>query len=155
MSNTCPWKSLIEQLGGESQVSFLIQAYCENIQEDPDLKMVFKRIETERLAELMTNLLHMGFAYSSHESMVDDDVRSRIILKNYTLFQLEVDSDQLKKLQDHFESALHDSWVEEQVFEQCTERFADLRAIFEEESMNLPRSSTMGAECRVVSARSA
>ncbi|CAJ1935480.1 unnamed protein product [Cylindrotheca closterium] len=89
MNNSCPWQSLNEQLSGESQFKFPIQGYCENIPEDAELKMVFKRIETKRLAELMANLLQMGFVYSSHDSMIDDDVRSRIILKNYTLFQLE------------------------------------------------------------------
>ncbi|CAJ1926718.1 unnamed protein product [Cylindrotheca closterium] len=99
MNNSRPWKSLNKRLSGESQFKFLIQGYCENIQEDAELKMVFKRIETKRLAKLMANLLQMGFVYSSHDSMIDDDVRSRIILKNYTLFQLELDSDQLKNCQ--------------------------------------------------------
>ena len=93
-------KSLIDQVGGENQFNFLIQAYCENIQDDEDLRMVLKGIETERLVELMTNLLNMSFAYSSEASLNDEDVRSRIVLKNYTLFEAGFNSVQLRKLQD-------------------------------------------------------
>lgn len=142
MCNDSPLKVLIEQVGGESQFSFLTEAYCESIQEDSDLQIVFKGIDSERLVELITNLLNIGFAYTSHDSMVDDDIRSRIVLKNYTLFELGLNALQLKKLQGYFESALLEAWVEGEVFEQCSERFSDLRAIFEEESLNLPQADS-------------
>lgn len=152
-----PSKSLIEQIGGESQFDFLIQAYCERIQEDGTCfeASTLKGIDDERLVELMANLIQMCFAYSSTDKLNDEDVRSRIILRNYTLFQVGLDSIELEALQYHFEAALHDAWVEGKVFEQCTGRFNSLRAIFEEESMDIPTSPSMRLRHKVVSARSA
>lgn len=95
----------------------------------------------------------MGFSYCSKASLKDDDVRSRIILQNYTLFELGMNATEVKKLQDHFETALHDYWVEGQVLEQYQQRFADLRAIFVEESMHVP--SVIGAARMIISARTA
>lgn len=65
MCNDSPLKVLIEQVGGESQFSFLTEVYCESIQEDSDLQMVFKSIDSERLVELFTNLLNIGFAHTA------------------------------------------------------------------------------------------
>ena len=128
--------------------------FCELVRDDPSLQMVFKGMELEQLVDMMTKLIHMVFAYTCKE-FVDDNVRSRIIMRNYTLFELGMRPTELKKLQDHFESALHDSWVEGDLFDQCVKRFRDLRTILDEEGFNLPYGNSNRVTVVSLIARSA
>ena len=138
-------QTMIEKLGGRSSWKFLIMTMIELIRQDEILKLVFKGKEREDLVDMMTNLIKMTFSYHSKDNMPEDNVRSRIIMRNYSLFELGLNSFQLKKLQAHFESALHNTWVEGDLFDQCVERFAELRRVFEEEALDVPYGCTRAA----------
>ncbi|CAJ1956741.1 unnamed protein product [Cylindrotheca closterium] len=129
--------NLIEKLGGRSEMSFLLMNLCESIKEDADLKMVFSHMSMKRLSSVMYSLIECAL----ENNLVDSDARLRIIMNNYAIFELGINSRQFKKLKSHFEIALQGSWVEEDVLEECTQRFAALRLVFEEEGKHFEHTA--------------
>lgn len=125
--------SLIEKLGGESQMSFFLMNFCESINEDTDLKMVFNHMGMNRLSTAMGNLIKTAFK----SNFFDNDVRLSIIMKNYAVFELGINSGHFKKLKAHFEAALCAAWVEQELLEECMQRFAALQSVFEEEGRDI------------------
>lgn len=154
-ASECPLKTLTDEVGGENQINFIVMGFCELVRNDPNLQIVFKGMELERMVSMMTTLINMVFSYTSKQNiMPDETARSRIIMRNYTLFELGMRPAELKQLQDHFESALHDSWIEGSVFDQCVKRFEVLRVILEEEGLGVPYSNN-DSKVRSLTARSA
>mmetsp|Transcript_28075 Transcript_28075/g.68366 ORF Transcript_28075/g.68366 Transcript_28075/m.68366 type:complete len:160 (+) Transcript_28075:57-536(+) len=129
--------SLTEQLGGESQMNFLLMNFCQNIQEDTDLSMLFKQMDLDRLSDIMESLLKAGF----ESNILDEHARNSIVMKHYALFELGINTRHFKKVKVHFESALRDCWVEEELLQECTQRFGALQSIFEEEGAELRRTA--------------
>ncbi|CAJ1956739.1 unnamed protein product [Cylindrotheca closterium] len=129
--------SLIEKLGEESEMSFLLLNFCDSIKEDDDLQMVFGHMSMKRLSNVIGNLIK-----SALESNLDDtDARLRVIMKNYAIFELGIKTTQFTKLKSHFETALQASWIKEDVLDECTQRFAALRVVFEEEGKGFERTA--------------
>ena len=128
--------SVVQQLGGDNQFNFLIMTFCENIQEDSSLNDVFNGMDLETLTNLMCSLVHTALERNSF----DEDARNRLVLKNYSLFELGMNSKHFERLQAHLESALRDSWVEDALMEKCIQRFVVLLPIFQEEGLELEKT---------------
>ena len=139
-------KSTIDQLGGENQFDFLLMTLCENIHQDVSLRPVFQRMDVEFLSDIFRNLVHAAL----ETSLFDENARNRLVLKNYALFELGINTKHFTKLEMHFESALHTCWVEGDLFDKCMLRFRALLPIFEEEGLELERSAIAN---RVVATR--
>ena len=133
-----PLKCLFEQLGGMGEFNYLVLTFCENIEQDETFHEVLNGIETERLSELISTLLDSGLSHRSLDN--DKNIRSRIIQKNKPLVEVGLNADQWKRLQEHFEDALKDSWVRGEVFQQCAERFQIIQDILKEATRNPNRS---------------
>ena len=148
---------IIEKIGGENQYNFLLASFCENIQQDAGLKDIFISFELEGLAERMSALLDIVFAQSSDYEPLDDISRNRVVMTNFSLFEAGMNVDHFKKLQANFESALHDAWVEEDLIDQCNQRFAKLQSVFEEEGAIMEQSEMKKRvlEVRMMVAKSA
>lgn len=128
---------LVEKLGGESQMSFLLMNLSESITDDSDLQMIFDHMGMEELSAEMESLINSAFL----SNLFSDDARNNLIMKNYAIFELGINTRHFKKLKSHFESALHDSWIEEDVIEECIQCFAALQSVFEEEGKDFERAA--------------
>ncbi|KAL3942944.1 MAG: hypothetical protein SGBAC_002933 [Bacillariaceae sp.] len=128
---------IIEKLGGESQMSFLLMNLSESISDDSDLQMIFDHMNMEELSAAMESLIKTAF----QSNLFSDDARNSLIMKNYAIFELGIQARHFKKLKSHFESALHDSWIEEAVLEECIQCFAALQSVFEEEGKYFERAA--------------
>lgn len=148
---------LIELIGGENQYNFLITSFCENIQQDARLKDMFRTMDLELLAERMSALIDIAFAQTSDAEMMDENARNKIIMNNFSLFEAGMNGTHFTKLQADFEAALQDAWVDDDVIEQCTRRFAKLQTIFEEEGAAMQQIAVAErvVEVRMLVARSA
>ena len=148
---------LIEKIGGENQYNFLVTSFCENIQQNAVLKDLFTSFDLELLADRMTALLDIVLAQSSDSETLDEIDRNKVVLGNFSLFEAGMNARHFKKLQADFESALHDAWVDEGVIEQCNQRFAKLRTVFEEEGAAMEKSDIAERvmEVRMMAAKSA
>jgi len=148
---------LIEKIGGGNQYNFLVTSFCENIQQDAELKDIFLSFDLELLADHMTALLDIVLAQSSDSEPLDESARSKVVMNNFNLFEAGMNAMHFKKLRASFESALHDAWVEEDLIEQCNQRFAKLRSVFEEEGAAMEESviAKRVVEVRMMVARSA
>lgn len=131
---------ILERLGGESQYNFLIMTFCDSILEDSTLQGFFKGFDVEAMAALMKRFLSITFQSSSN--IFDEDVRGKIVLRNYDLFEMGLGSSHFERLQSHFEFALHDSWLDEEVVDECKQRFIDLRKVFEMEGKEFTDAAT-------------
>ena len=136
-----PLEVLIEIVGGDCQFDFLINEFCQNIQEDPIFCSVVKDTTREQLVALMSNMIRAGFSYRSQASLKNNEDFSEIIQRNFALFQVSLTRSQIAKLQVHFEEAMKDSWVAGPVFDHCAQRFRDLRTVLEEETSTMKGSS--------------
>ena len=136
-----PLAALAEQIGGESAINFLIMTFSETVLQDLELEVAFKGMDAGALADHMNNLIKMAFGYKWKSNMINSNIRGQVVLRNYALFELGLSRGQLRKLQLHFETAMRDSLVEGEVFEQCKERFKDLCIMFDEEKRALQQSS--------------
>lgn len=134
----CPLDLTLE-LGGESQLDFLLLNFSAQIQEDTDLRTLFKHFELETLSVLMKRLIDAAF----ESNILNEDVRSRIVMKHYALFELGINTRHFKKIQAHFESALRDCWLDEKLLNECSMRFGALQSIFEEEGASLRNTANV------------
>ena len=148
---------LIEKMGGENQYNFLITSFCENIQQDAGLKDIFLTFDLELLAERMTSLLNIVLAQSSDSYDLDQSAYNKVIISSFSLFEAGMNGSHFKKLQENFEAALHDAWVEEDLIEQCNRRFAKLQRVIEEEGAAMEQSEVAKrlVEVQILAARSA
>ena len=124
---------LLDEIGGEAQFDFVIMTFCELIQEDSSLGPLFKGIHVDTLVDLMKNLLDATLDIVSSHSAQNESTRNRIVMKNYAIFELGLNKSHFAKMKVHYESALHDAWVEDEVFSECMHRFEYLESILEEE----------------------
>ena len=131
----------LERIGGESQYDFLIMTFCDSILEDAALQGFFQNFEMEAMAALMKRFLGITFQSSARLDVTDEDVRGKIVLRNYALFEMGLSQTHFEQLQSHFEFALHDSWLEEEVMNECKGRFNDLRKVFEMERQELEEAA--------------
>jgi len=127
-SNT---NSIVQQLGGENIFDFLLMTFCESIREDASLQTVLKGMKIKVLISIMRSVLHVAL----ERNTLDEDARNRLVLQNYSLFELGMNTEHFQQLQAHFESALHECWVEDGLLHECIQRFGALRPIFEEEGL--------------------
>ncbi|CAJ1970350.1 unnamed protein product [Cylindrotheca closterium] len=134
MNNKSPLAALTKQIGGENAFNHLIMTFCQGVLRNLDLEVAFKGMGADALAEHMTNLIKMVFAYTSKSNMTSSNTRGQIVLRNYALFELGLSRSQLRNLQLHFEAAMMDSMIEGKVFDQCKERFTDLCIMFDAEN---------------------
>ena len=72
-----------------------------------------------------------------------EDARRSIVMKNYALFELGINTRHFKKIKAHFEYALRDCWIEEELLDECSMRFGALQSIFEEEGASLQKTARM------------
>lgn len=128
-------QSVIEKLGGENQYEFLIISYCENILEDDRLNGIYEDYDIDSLASLQKNLLDLSFHQAGNISpkSVEDETRNRIVMQNYALFEKGLNAHHFDLLREHFVSALHNCWIQDDIFDMCQQRFDRLRSIFEEQ----------------------
>lgn len=126
-----PKTSLIQDIGGDSQLNFIILNFCEFIRDDADLKVVSEQIPAERLTHVMKTLLFSAF----QKKVFDSTARNSVIIKNYALFELGINPGSFLKLTEHFETALRTGWLEEALVQECLLRFSALQSIFEEQGI--------------------
>lgn len=148
--------NIIAQIGGQNQYNFLIESLCERIQREVGLKDLFKSFDLESLAERMTALLDIVLEQSTDEPL-DESARNKVVMNNFSLFEAGMNAGHLKQLQANFESGLHDVWAEENLIEQCNQKFAKFEPVFEEEGADMEQSILVGrvVEVRMMVARSA
>ena len=125
----------LQEAVGETDYDFLMLAFCESILEDEYLQFFFRDFDVEVMAALMKRFLNITFQPSSRVEIdiFDEDTRGKIVLKNYTLFEMGLNEQQLEQLQSHFELALRGEWLDEELVDECNERFDDLRKFYEME----------------------
>lgn len=155
-SSGSPRDELISQIGGANQYDFLILSFCEKIQDDHKLREVFFGCDQQALVNRMRSLLDEVFSLSKSRC-TDEDLRNEILLKNYSLLEMGVYANHFQSLQKHFEAALHESWIEDELFVQCKGRFEMLRGIIEEDDIDMKGSALAQrvVAVRILAARSA
>ena len=129
--------NLIEQLGGKAQLDFLLINFCESIKEDTNLRTLFNHINVGQLSTIMGDLIKAAF----ETNIFDSKARNGVVMKNYALFELGIDSGNFQKIKDHFECALHSCWIEEGLIEDSILRFGALQSIFESEGSELRKNA--------------
>ena len=124
--------NLTEQLGG-SQLDFLLLTFCEIIKEDSELRVLFSHMTFDQLYSTMRNLVMAAFK----TDLFDAKARNGVVIRNYALFELGINSSDFQKIKAHFEHALRMSWVEEQLLKECSRCFGALQSIIEGEGAAL------------------
>ncbi|KAL3936946.1 MAG: hypothetical protein SGBAC_007847 [Bacillariaceae sp.] len=131
----------LQQAVGENQYDFLIMTFCDSILEDKDLSIFFQGCDVEVMATLIKRFLNITFQSSSRLDIFDEDARGKIVLGNYALFEMGFNKKQFEKLQSHFQFALRDSWFDEELVDECNQRFGDLRKVYEMEGKDLEQAT--------------
>lgn len=151
-----PKDELIQEIGGREQYNFLIFSFFEKIQEDRKLYELFSHLDIEDLVCQMNKLLDVVLTLTKSRCQ-DEKLRNSVLLNNYSLLEMGVYTDDFATLQTHFEAALHEAWVEAELFEECKARFEMLRNIIEEDDMGMKMSALANrtAEVRIMAAKSA
>ncbi|CAJ1960428.1 unnamed protein product [Cylindrotheca closterium] len=151
-----PKDDLIEEIGGKEQYDFLILSFCEKIQEESELEEIFCHLDTEVLASRMNSLVDVAFALTESRCQ-DEKLRNDVLLKNYSLLELGLYASHFEILQQMFEAALHESWIEAEAFDRCKTRFEMLRNIIAEDGVGMEEIalSHRVAEVRILAAKSA
>jgi truncated hemoglobin YjbI len=126
-------ENLLDRIGGESQYDYLILSYCENILEDHRLARIYKDYDIDSLASLQKSLLDISFLQDTSGKIFYEDSRNHIVMQNYALFEKGMNVHHFDLLRKHFVDALHNSWIQDELFDLCQHRFEALRSIFEEE----------------------
>ncbi|CAJ1949935.1 unnamed protein product [Cylindrotheca closterium] len=134
--------NFLQDVVGDSQYDFLIMTFCDSIFEDSDLKFFFQGFDVEVMAALMKRLLNITFQSSSRIDIFDEDTRSKIVLRNYALFEMGLNEKQFEKLESHFEFALRDAWLDAELVDECKQRFSDLRKVFQMEGKEFEHAAT-------------
>ena len=129
-------ETLIQQLGDESQMEFLLVNFCDYIIEDPDLRKHFQHLSMSQMSGILRALIKAAF----ESNLMEERTRNGVVMKNLTLFELGIDTRYFKKLKVHFGSALRNCWIEESLIDSFTQRFGVLESIFEGEGAE-PRKS--------------
>eukprot|EP00980_Cylindrotheca_fusiformis_P029558 scaffold23506_cov93-Cylindrotheca_fusiformis.AAC.4 len=132
-------ESLVDKLGGDNQYEFLILSYCENILDDSNLAKFYKEYDIDSLASLQKSLLDIAFQH--HDKISTEDIRNRFVLQNYSLIENGfLNVDHFEMLREHFVSALHDCWIEDELFELCQRQFDEIRAIFAQQGKDMEQT---------------
>lgn len=126
-------QNLIEQLGGKSQLDFVLINFCESVKEDSELRVMFNHMNSKQFCSAMSSLVTTAF----ETNVFDDKERNGVVMKHYTLFELGISSNNFQTIKDHFECALRSCWIGEELIESCTQRFGALQSIFEAEGAPL------------------
>jgi truncated hemoglobin YjbI len=106
---------LIAKIGGQVQFDFLIMDYCETIQEDPCLQRFFGTCELNSLITLQTEMLNAAFLDVSEEEA--EGLRTHLALKHYRLFEMGFNERHFDVLEEHFQEAMRDCWIQDDVME--------------------------------------
>eukprot|EP00980_Cylindrotheca_fusiformis_P012357 scaffold3033_cov91-Cylindrotheca_fusiformis.AAC.3 len=131
---------IIERIGGEHQFDYLILTFAQNIKEDNRLMHnIFQQYDIDELARVQKRLLQTAFLHSKGH-LTGDETRNRVVLHNYALFEKGLNETYFDILQNHFVSALHESWIENDAFHLCDASFEALRRIFQESSFGTIRT---------------
>jgi truncated hemoglobin YjbI len=119
---------LIAKIGGQSQFDFLIIDYCETIREDPFLQCFFGNFDLHSLITLQTEMLDTAFLDVSEVEAVG--LRNHLALRHYRLFEMGFNEQHFDVLEEHFQEAMRDCWVEDDIMEALKKDYNELRPIF-------------------------
>ncbi|CAJ1930959.1 unnamed protein product [Cylindrotheca closterium] len=117
-------------MGGSSNLNMLVVSFCESIKEDPSLSEFFGNFAFKDLSVLEEELLMAALVEPEGENEIQSR-RSRVALRHYQLFQSGLNERHFDVLSKHLKFALEESWVSEDVIQDCERHFASLRPIFE------------------------
>jgi truncated hemoglobin YjbI len=118
---------LIAKIGGQSLFDFLIIDYCEIIQEDPFLQRFFT-FDLHSLIILQTEMLDAAFLDVSEVEA--EGLRNQLALKHYRLFEMGFNERHFDVLEEHFQEAMRDCWVEDDIMKALKKDYNELRPIF-------------------------
>eukprot|EP00980_Cylindrotheca_fusiformis_P031565 scaffold26562_cov103-Cylindrotheca_fusiformis.AAC.1 len=132
VSPTITYKdNLFSRLGGTTGLDFLTISYCERIQDDPRLRSLFGKMKLNDLMALQKELIMIALLKPNANIA---NLKSRIVLRHYRLFELGMNETFFDILVNHFSGALHDSWQSREVVTLCVKYLVELRPIFQENS---------------------
>ena len=126
---------IVEKLGGEAQLHFLIIAFCERIRDDRWLKILYECLDEEGLLELQKDMVLICFMNLSASEY--KNLRSKLMLRLCLIFQegeCRYPEAHFEALESNFVSAMRDCWVDEAVLGQCKGYFGALRSVLEDVS---------------------
>jgi truncated hemoglobin YjbI len=135
--------SLIARLGGASDFDFVIMELCGMIEGDAELKKIFKSLGKKGLVSLQRKVLTLIFGSSEEDDnngADDDNVKQRILLMHYSLFQNGMNEKHFDTLSVLFQQALESAWVDAALIEEFMTALKKYRKLFEikqRQSLNL------------------
>merc|ERR1712232_182605 len=121
---------IVQRLGGEANLDYIIMSYCERILDDEMLTDIFGHFETKSLLVVIKELLLTAFAGPNSKYQ---NLHPRASLRHESLIEIGMNEFHFDILQSHFLDALRENWVEDNLIQSCGSNFARLRCIFEEE----------------------
>lgn len=121
--------NLLSRIGGSYSLNFLVISWCKHIQEDSSLKEFYGDYSLDNLTGLQQKLLMAAFVEPANKAEAKN-LRSRVTMQHYRLFESGLNETHFDKLSVHFSSALRDCWQSNDVIEDCEKYFKELRSLF-------------------------
>ncbi|KAL3937549.1 MAG: hypothetical protein SGBAC_007373 [Bacillariaceae sp.] len=145
--------NIVQKLGGEDQLQFLIISFCERIRNDRLLKKVYRGLDEKSLIALQKNMILTSFLDVSPSEY--ELLRNKLLLRYHFIFQEGVPKKHYEALEENFVCAMRDAWVDEEVLELCKTLFGtSIRSFLEDcSSMTLSSKIEQTAYINLVSYR--
>jgi len=121
--------NLLERWGGDANFELLLVSFCERIQEDAFLSLIFGAYDLDMLVTLQRSLLLAAFVEPASEDE-KKHLYGRVVFLFHELFEKGLNEDHFYLLQSHLLDALLDCWEKDDTFNLCKEYFDDLRQLF-------------------------
>ena len=121
-------RDLFTRMGGKDHgFEFAVIQFSYRVLEDPKLERFYGSIDLSSLRVFNRELLDLAF--EKHSS--DFDVEGRVSLRFLRMFQMGFNEIHFDILVNHFDHALRDAWVEEDVIADAVELLSRMRSCFE------------------------
>eukprot|EP00980_Cylindrotheca_fusiformis_P006399 scaffold1366_cov91-Cylindrotheca_fusiformis.AAC.5 len=124
--------NLLERIGIDTNLDFIVLSFCERIQDDPELHDIYEVFQLDHLISLQKDLL-MAALEKPATSGCEQKIRARVALNHYQLFEQGLNEYHFDSLAQHLSLALEDCWrLPQDVRDDCEHFFRELRPIFQE-----------------------
>ena len=131
---------IVERMGGEGQSSFnfAVMNFCNMISTDKNLEEFYGSFDQESLHAMITELLDLAF--EQHPDYFQ--LEPAIALRYFRMFELGFNETHFDMLVEHFEVALCDAWIEQEVVDDALFMLRCIRSGFEKKKSSKKSSSS-------------
>jgi hemoglobin len=117
---------LVLRLGGKSDFDLIVMEFCGKIIADPELQPIYKDLDMDDLLTHQKEFLSLVFG----ERPEDMDSSGRIAIRHHDLFQKGLNETHYDKVVEHFEEALQECWVEQDVTDDLLRTLRQYKILF-------------------------